>query len=234
MGGCTSAWLVWTMAAALQAAAPPAAVPAGPVAAPAPPMVRSPGPMAVLDTEKVVRAMGWGQELLGQVKAAEADATAKAELFRQQEWKKYESRRADLAAAAGLDARETEALAKAESMEALDKIAKLKKEHKEELLKAIAAFTQAVRGRNVELAREFQARRAAIQAGYRDDLRAPARRVAEARGFSSVLLLPNDNLVYYAPEVDISNAVIDDLQAHGLRRPTPIAPPTTGKAPTGP
>ena len=200
--------------------------------------------VGVVDYDRVFKDMQWVNEIDKDLTGTKSELKTALDAFGEQLTTAVNAEKAKIAKAGGLN--DTE-IANLNANKDLDKL-KLSPELRIQLNQAMVnaygqnGLAQQAQAKANQILEE---RRVRLLSTYRESLKPSVRRVAENNGLL-MMVTPVDSVVFYAPSVDMTNKVIDDLRQapppHNLPEPEkfpmpkgPIqltAVPTT--APTAP
>lgn len=164
--------------------------------------------VAVVDYDRVFKAMGWTTEIEKDLQSATDAVRGQLQEFSKEVGQAVNARKRAIAAEAGLDERQAADLTAGRDVERLPLTPAQRADLASTLQNASLVFQrgQALANQAVEQ------RRTQVFSTYRDSLKPAVRRVARANG-ASVVITAVDSVVYYDPDVDLTNKLIDELQA---------------------
>jgi Skp family chaperone for outer membrane proteins len=181
-------------AAAPEAAKPPAAA-----------AEHAQGGMAVVDMDKVAQMIGWQDTMSEQSKAVEKDLLDQLNAYQAGLAQAMIDRENALADEASLSADQKQQLQRAGTINDLERVP-LSHEQREELLKNIKEINQARLTAQSHSREVFEHYQAALLDSYRQEIKPAVSRVAFDEGYTLVTV-PQSNLVYVDPSVDITEKV---------------------------
>ena len=174
------------------------------------------GGVAVVDLDKVAKEMGWTEQIEKSLQAAGKSLNQQLADRAEQLREAINAKKTELAEDAGLSEEQATQLMEMQDLRQLEQLP-LSGEQRKQLIDAINAANQDIQQAQALANQLMNNRRREVFSGYRDAMKPAARRVANARGVSAVLVGgPNENLLYYASEADITEAVVDELEKSGV------------------
>jgi Skp family chaperone for outer membrane proteins len=177
----------------------------------------SSGGVAIIDLDRVATALGWLDDLGKNLQAADTELRTQLQQALTASLKLIEDVKTEVAADAKLTADQIKILNSIQDPRELEKLP-LTKEQREKLVGAVNRANTVWQNSQNAYQQQIQQRRTNLVLSYREKVRPAARRVAAARGLT-VVLTTSDNVLLAEPGVDITNAVIDELQKSGQARP---------------
>jgi|GEM_PF-2384649 len=190
------------------------------------------GGVAIIDLDRVATALGWIEDLSKNLQATDAELRAQIDQALRASVKAIEDAKAEVAAEAKLTMDQIKTLNAIQDIRDLGQLP-LTNLQREKLVNAVQQANTVLQNSQNTYQQQIQQRRAALIRGYRDKIRPFARRVAQAHGFS-VVLVTGDNVLLVEPPADITNEVIDELQKSNIGKgsapaatESPAAPKST-------
>ncbi len=149
------------------------------------------GGVATIDLDKIAKGMGWFDDMQRKVGAAEQELALKVDSLRTE----LETRLRD----------EQRRMGDKPTQEQQDRLAAMQLVAQRQLQEAQAQSQL-----------QAQQTRQQVISQYRDLVRPVARRVAEQKGFT-VIVLPTDAIFWSDPATDLTDTVMDELQRTGVK-----------------
>ena len=185
----------------------------------------STGGVAVIDLDRVAKAMGWLDDLSKNLQAADTELRTQLEQVQRGSRKAIDDAKAEVVAAAKLTPDQVKLLDSIQDNRDLAQLP-LTKEQREKLINTVAAANTRWQSALNAYQQQIQQSRGNLILAYREQVRPFARRVALARGLN-VVLIAGDNVLLAETAADISNDVIDELQKGGVQKVAPLSSVTT-------
>ncbi len=164
------------------------------------------GGVATIDLDKIATGMGWFDDMQRKVGSVEQELTVKLDSLRQQ----LDTTLRD----------EHRRMGDKPTQEQQDRLAAMQLVAQRQMQEAQA-----------QLQLQSQQTLQQVIGQYRDLVRPVARRVAEQKGYT-VIVLPTDAIFWSDPAADLTDAVMDELQRTGVKPSLDTQPDTAGS--TGP
>lgn len=183
------------------------------------------GGVGILDLERVAKATGWDEQIHKGMQETTASLRKQAEVKAQELKARVVAKKNAVAKAAGLTKELTEKLLAAKDAHDLEALP-LSKAQREDLLNTSATANQEAANSNQEYQAAIRQRQAELVGAFRNEVNPIIRRLAQANGFSQIVA-PNDNIIYADPANDLTEKVIDELQAQAPASIPELAPPST-------
>ncbi len=168
------------------------------------------GSLAVLDLDKVATAMGWMEEMKTSIQATSTELKGQLEEVHRGMLQSIDDVKKRIATEAKLTDEQTKVLTNAKDQRELDGLP-LSKEQRQRLVEAADKANASWQTALNNYQQALQGRRANLVQSYRERIRPAARRVAAAHGMT-VVLATSDSLIYFDPQTDITDEVVDELQ----------------------
>lgn len=184
------------------------------------------GGVAIIDLDRVAKAVGWLDELSKNIQVADTKLKTQLEDELRDTLRIIDDAKKQVAADAKLTPDQIAVLNSAKDERELNALP-LTKSQRDKLTETVNNANVTWRNALNRYQQSLQNQRSALVLGYRDKIRPVARRVATERGMN-VVLITSDNLLYFDPQTaDITDKVIDELQKSGGKPPasTPPAKP---------
>lgn len=183
------------------------------------------GGVAVVDLDRVGKAMGWTERLQKELEAAEADQRRQLQDRARVLLEALETKKKQVTTAAKLTKEQVEQLNNVRDVRELEKLP-LTPEQRQDLVQTLNAVNQELQAAQGSYQQGLRLRQAGLIGGYREIVRPVVRRVAVANGVS-VVMIPSDTLLYHEPSADLTDKVIDELQRTPAAQLTPQTTPAT-------
>lgn len=173
----------------------------------APPTPSPPGRVAVLDLDRVAKAMGWQEEMERTLRAHEQEVNLRLATLRDSLQSAF--------------AQEQQAVGPNPTPEQRQRLDQKAAQANEQLRQAVLQAQQEIAQTRINLVLK-----------YRDEVRPVARRIADEQGFDLVMLTV-EQVLWFDPQVDITDRVIDELHRikAGSTPPTSSSNPPANPAP---
>ena len=169
------------------------------------------GGVAVVDMDRVAKAMGWMDEITKAMQQNEAELKNQLTDVVNTRVKAVEDTRTAVATEAKLTPEQSKKLATAKTSQDLDALP-LTPQQRKELSDTVAKANADLQTAQVQYNEELRDRRSKLIVSYRERVRPIAARLAQARGVSMVFL-PGDNLLYFDPKTaDLTDPIIEELE----------------------
>jgi len=191
------------------------------------------GGVAVLDLDKVATAMGWMEEIKTSIQDTSTELKGQLEEVHRGMLQSIDDVKKQIATEAKLTEEQVKVLTNAKEQRELDGLP-LSKEQRQKLVETVNKANASWQTALTNYQQALQGRRATLVQSYRDRIRPAARRVAAAHGMS-VVMATSDSLIYFDPQSDITDEVVDELQKtmHEKEPPSPSSVPPASPSGAG-
>jgi flagellar motor protein MotB len=168
------------------------------------------GSIAIVDLDKVAKAMGWTDDMTANLKDTDTAISGQLNAAIKPTLSAVDDRRTEIAKAANLSAAQITQLKAAKNKQELEQLP-LSAKQVDELMQAFANAYQVASQAQGALQQNLDRQKALIIKKYRETIAPAVRRVAIAE-HKSVVIIPDANVMYYEAGADLSDKIIDDLQ----------------------
>ncbi len=166
--------------------------------------------IGVVDLDRVSKAMGWTEDIQKDLRTADAEIKRVIESRMKAVQGTFDQKKKAIADEAKLTAEQIVAMNNAHERTDLDKLGLTTKQI-DDLAQAASVVQVEANSVASEEQQLIQQRAAAITRAYREGMAPVIRRVAAANG-RRVVVAPSESLVYFDPNVDLTDRLVEELQ----------------------